>query len=189
MVHVVVAGGGFAGCGAALAAAKAGAQVTLIEKTDLLIGGGLRAGEMGEGKFVAAEEMKALGGGDLFLALESITLHRISLWGEKHAYTYNVSLAEPLVKGIIQDAGVNIRLQSRAVDVQKDKNRVRAVKLADGEVIEGDVFVDTSGSSGGVSICTKYGKGCMMCIYYRCPTFGDRVSIATKAGAPEFARR
>ncbi|MDP2727386.1 MAG: FAD-dependent oxidoreductase, partial [Dehalococcoidia bacterium] len=30
--------------------------------------------------------------------------------------------------------------------------------------------------------------GCVMCIYYRCPTFGDRVSIATKAGARELMR-
>ncbi|MDP2727904.1 MAG: FAD-dependent oxidoreductase [Dehalococcoidia bacterium] len=190
MVQVVIAGGGMAGCAAALAAAKAGAQVTLIEKTDLLIGGGLRAGHMNiDAKLTAAEEMKALGGGDLFLALESIILHQASVWGEKHGYTYNVSLAEPLIRGMIQKAGVTIRLESRAVNVQKDKALLRAVKLADGgEIIEGDTFIDTSGSSGGVSICTKYGKGCMMCIYYRCPTFGDRVSIATKAGAKELMR-
>ncbi|MDP2728015.1 MAG: FAD-dependent oxidoreductase, partial [Dehalococcoidia bacterium] len=189
MVQVVIAGGGMAGCAAALSAAKAGAQVTLIEKTDLLIGAGLRAGHMNiDGKITAAEEMKALGGGDVFLALESIILHRASVWGEMGSYTYNVSLAEPLIKEMVQKAGVTIRLQSRAVDVRKDEARMRAVKLADGEIIEGDIFIDTSGSSGGVSICTKYGKGCVMCIYYRCPTFGDRVSIATKAGAKELMR-
>ncbi|MDP2662860.1 MAG: FAD-dependent oxidoreductase, partial [Dehalococcoidia bacterium] len=52
-------------CGAALAAAKAGAQVTLIEKSDMLIGAGFRAGQMSHAKLVAAEEMKALGQGDL----------------------------------------------------------------------------------------------------------------------------
>ncbi|MDP2727694.1 MAG: FAD-dependent oxidoreductase, partial [Dehalococcoidia bacterium] len=76
----------------------------------------------------------------------------------------------------------------RAVDVRREKARLRAIKLTDGEIIEGDVFVDTSGSSGGISICTRYGKGCVMCMCYRCPTFGDRVSIATKAGAPELMR-
>ncbi|MDP2725993.1 MAG: FAD-dependent oxidoreductase, partial [Dehalococcoidia bacterium] len=189
MVRAVVVGGGIAGCAAALSAAKAGAQVTLIEKTDLLIGGAIRAGHMNvAGRVTVAEEMKALGGGDLFQALESIVLHRASVWGDPHAYIYNVSLAEPLIKGILQKAGVTLRLQSRAIDVRREKARLRAVKLADGEIIEGDVFIDTSGTAGGVSICKKYGKGCVMCIYFRCPTFGDRVSIATKAGAPELMR-
>ncbi|MDP2728834.1 MAG: FAD-dependent oxidoreductase [Dehalococcoidia bacterium] len=190
MARVVIVGGGFAGCAAALAATKAGAKVTLIEKTDLIIGAGIRAGRMNnDGKLTAAEEMKALGGGAIFQALESIILHQAALWSdEKHGYTYNVSKAEPLVKDMILEAGVDLRLQSRAVDVRKDKARVRAVKLADGEIIEGDVFIDTSGSSGGVSICTRYGRGCVMCIYYRCPTYGDRVSIATKAGARELMR-
>ena len=38
MSKVVVVGGGLAGYGAALAAVKAGARVTLLERTDMLIG-------------------------------------------------------------------------------------------------------------------------------------------------------
>jgi NADPH-dependent 2,4-dienoyl-CoA reductase/sulfur reductase-like enzyme len=34
IVKVVVVGGGFAGCGAAAAAGKAGAEVVLLERTD-----------------------------------------------------------------------------------------------------------------------------------------------------------
>gem|GEM_PF-6955204 len=40
-VHVVVVGGGWAGCAAAWAARQAGAEVTLVEKTDMLLGTGL----------------------------------------------------------------------------------------------------------------------------------------------------
>ena len=37
MAKVVVVGGGWAGCAAAISAAKAGADVVILEKTDLLV--------------------------------------------------------------------------------------------------------------------------------------------------------
>ena len=37
-MKIVIIGGGWSGCSAALAAKKAGSDVTLIEKTDLLLG-------------------------------------------------------------------------------------------------------------------------------------------------------
>src|SRR3990170_3707188 len=76
MSRVVVVGGGMAGCGAALAAAKAGAQVTLLERTDMLVGVAVRAGETnGNGWFVANQELRFLGAGELPDALQSIKLH------------------------------------------------------------------------------------------------------------------
>lgn len=190
MVRVIVVGGGMAGCAAAIAAAKAGAQAVLLERTDMLLASGLRAGRMDfEGKLVTAEETKTLGCGEMFEALESILLHRGNLFGERHGYVYNCALVEPTIRAVVEKAGVDLRMESRAVDVKKDDGRLRAVVLADKEVIEGDAFVDCTGSSGGVPICTKYGKGCVMCCTFRCTIFGDRVSIATKAGAPELMRR
>jgi hypothetical protein len=56
--------------------------------------------------------------------------------------------------------------------------------LEDGTRLAGDVFVDTTGTSGPMGLCTKYGHGCVMCIL-RCPTFGGRVSVAAKAGVEE----
>ena len=38
MAKVVVVGGGWAGCAAAISASKAGAEVVILEKTDLLVG-------------------------------------------------------------------------------------------------------------------------------------------------------
>lgn len=38
LYKVVIIGGGWSGCAAALAARKAGAEVTLLEKTDMLLG-------------------------------------------------------------------------------------------------------------------------------------------------------
>ena len=45
----------------------------------------------------------------------------------------------------------------------------------------GDVFVETTGSTGPMGNCTKYGNGCAMCIL-RCPAFGPRVSLTERAG-------
>ncbi|HHX86697.1 MAG TPA: FAD-dependent oxidoreductase, partial [Firmicutes bacterium] len=65
MSRLIVIGGGWAGCSAALAAAKKGLAVTLIERTDRLLGSGLVGGIMrNNGRFTAAEELKLMGAGE-----------------------------------------------------------------------------------------------------------------------------
>ena len=67
MSKILIIGGGWAGCSAALIAVKQGAEVTLLEKTDLLLGAGNVGGIMrNNGRFTAAEENIALGAGELF---------------------------------------------------------------------------------------------------------------------------
>jgi len=189
MAKVVVVGGGPAGCGAAVAAAKTGADVTLIERTDMLFGGAIRAGRFNyNGEMVGITEWKALGGGEILEALESIVIHHGSIVNEEHTLTYNTTIVEPVVRSVVEKHKVNVLFEARVIDVKKDKESLKSVILADGSEIQGDAFVDATGSSGGVSVCTKYGKGCVMCTYYRCPMFGDRVSIATQAGARSFYR-
>jgi len=62
-MKIVVIGGGWSGCAAALAPAKQDAQVVLIERTDMLLGTGLVGGIMrNNGRYTAAEEMIAMGG-------------------------------------------------------------------------------------------------------------------------------
>lgn len=62
-VRIVVVGGGWGGCAAALGASKAGADVTLLERTDMLLGTGLVGGiYRNNGRYTAAEEMIAIGG-------------------------------------------------------------------------------------------------------------------------------
>ena len=57
-MKVIIVGGGWAGCAAAVSAVKQGAEVTLIERTDMLLGTGLVGGIMrNNGRFTAAEEM------------------------------------------------------------------------------------------------------------------------------------
>src|SRR3990172_8485445 len=78
MGTVVVVGGGLSGAAAAMSAARAGMEVILLEKMDMLAGLGLLTGVLdGEAGFVAGEEAKAMGGGEIFQACESVVTHHI----------------------------------------------------------------------------------------------------------------
>ena len=188
---VVVVGGGWAGTAAALAARKAGCEVVLFERTDMLLGTGLVGGIMrNNGRYTATEEMIALGGGELYKLCDEHARHvNIEFPGHKHANLYDVSTMEPAVKKYLLEAGITIHLQARVNDAVVDNGKVAGVvasKFHSDEIIEadGDAFVDASGTAGPQGNCMKYGNGCAMCIY-RCPTFGPRFSIAAKAGAKE----
>lgn len=188
---VVVVGGGWAGCAAALAAKKAGCDVELFERTDMLLGTGLVGGIMrNNGRFTATEEMIAMGGGDLFELCDEKSRHRnIEFPGHKHASVYDVTIIEPAVRHALQQAGIKLHMLTRVFDISRAGNSVKEV-IADnysgakGVVVAGDVFVDAGGTAGPQSNCMKYGNGCVMCIY-RCPTFGPRLSISAKAGIGE----
>lgn len=187
MVHTVVIGGGWAGVGAAVAAAKAGSRVTLLERTDMLLGTGLVGGIMrNNGRFTATEEAMAMGGGEVFAVTDRCARHRnIEFPGHKHATLYDVALIEPLIRHLLLEYGVETLFFSRVVDVEMVGRKITAVLLQNGQRVAGEVFVETTGSAGPMGNCAKYGNGCAMCIL-RCPTFGGRVSIAAKAGVQEF---
>ncbi|MFO8059310.1 MAG: FAD-dependent oxidoreductase [Bacillota bacterium] len=185
--RVIVTGGGWAGCAAALSAARAGAEVHLYEKTDMLLGAGLVGGIMrNNGRYSAAEEALRLGGGgELFALTDQAARHRnIRFPGHEHANLYDITLIEPLVLDHLKDAGVNVRLSRRVVDVRREGDRLTAVVDEDGRIERADAFVDTTGTSGPMGNCMRYGNGCVMCIQ-RCPAFGPRVSLVARAGVAE----
>jgi len=191
MPGVVVIGGGWSGCAAALTAVKAGArEVTLLERTDMLLGTGLVGGIMrNNGRYTAAEEARALGCGDLFETADAVARHKnVTFPGHQHATLYDVCLIEPAVRRVLEDYGVKYHLLSRVKDIEMDEDRVVAAVTDQGDKFYGDVFVETTGSCGPQGNCARYGNGCAMCII-RCPSFGPRVSIAAKAGVPEFFGR
>ncbi|MCF6459722.1 FAD-dependent oxidoreductase [Clostridium sp. Cult3] len=183
MNRIVVIGGGWAGCAASIAAIKLGVEVVLIEKTDMLLGLGNVGGIMrNNGRFTAAEENIFMGRGELFNITDQFSLHRnIDFPGHKHAYLYDVTKIEPAVRNLILSLGVELKLQKRAVDVIAEGNSLRGIVLNDGERVYGDAFIETTGSTGPMGNCLKYGNGCAMCIL-RCPTFGPRISISKRAG-------
>ena len=190
MERVVIIGGGWSGVASALAAKKAGAEVTLVEKTDMLLGLGNVGGIMrNNGRYTAAEENIALGADELFGITDKFSRHvNVDFPGHKHASLYDVIKVEPQVRRLLQEKGITIKTIARAVDVVMDQwetpsgNRVmKGIILSDDTVIEGDVFIECTGSTGPMGNCLTYGNGCCMCIL-RCPAFGPRVSITQKAG-------
>jgi hypothetical protein len=190
VIKAVVTGGGWSGVSAALTARKAGAETVLIEKTDLLLGAGNAGGIFrNNGRFTAAEEMKALGAEELFDIMDHCAIHtNLDFPGHKHASLYDVNAIEPCVRKIILDSGIKLMLESHVMDIVKKGNDISAVVLDDNTFIEGDVFIDTTGSSGPMGNCLKYGHGCSMCIQ-RCPTFGPRVSLTSRYGIKDLTGR
>lgn len=186
MSKVIIIGGGWAGCAAALTAKKAGADVILLERTDMLLGLGNVGGIMrNNGRYTAAEESIFLGAGELFNITDRASRHvNIDFPGHKHASLYDVTIIEPLVRKELLSKGIKILTQSRVVNLKKENNKIIAVQLSDKTIIEGDVFIETTGSTGSMGNCIKYGNGCAMCIL-RCPSFGPRVSISKLAGVDD----
>ncbi len=185
-MQVIIVGGGWAGCASAYAAKKAGADVMLLEKTDMLLGTGLVGGIMcNNGRFTALEEARALGGADFIALIESVFRHRfINFPGHQHAMLYDVTKIEPVVRNFLTRCGITIKLQTRMTEVFASNGYINGIVTANDEMLRGDVFVDTTGSAGPAKNCTRFGSGCAMCIL-RCPSFGPRVSLTAKAGLPE----
>ncbi|MFN2436735.1 MAG: FAD-dependent oxidoreductase [Desulfotignum sp.] len=188
-MRVIVVGGGWAGCAAAVSAKKAGADVVLLERTDMLLGTGLVGGIMrNNGRLTATEELKAMGGGDLFSVIESNFLHKdITFPGHLHASLYDVSTMEPKIRRFLAASGICIETGCRITDVEMVGRHVSSVlgKQAGKEVrFDGDVFIETTGTAGPPANCARHGNGCAMCIL-RCHSFGGRVGIAAKAGVVE----
>jgi hypothetical protein len=190
MPKVVVIGGGWAGCASAISAKKAGAEVVILERTDLLLGLGNVGGIMrNNGRYSATEEAIALGAKELFEITDKYATHvNIDFPGHNHATIYNVTKIERPVRQKIIDMGIEVKFFSRVVDVEMEDKKITAVILEDGEKIKGDTFVETTGSSGPMGNCTKYGNGCAMCVL-RCPSFGGRVSISSRCGVEDMIGR
>jgi hypothetical protein len=190
MAKIIVIGGGWAGCAAAISAKKAGADVVILERTDMLLGLGNVGGIMrNNGRYTAAEEVIALGARELFSITDSYYTHKdIDFPGHKHATIYDVTKIETPIRNKIKEMGIEIRFFSRAVNVNIENKKITSIVLEDGDAINGDAFVETTGSTGPMGNCTKYGNGCAMCIL-RCPSFGGRVSISSKCAVEDMIGR
>lgn len=199
MGRIVIAGGGWAGCAAAVSAAKQGTEVILLEKTDLLLGAGNVGGIMrNNGRLTAEEENRAMGAGELFEIAERCAVHRkVDFPGHKHASFYDAGWVEPEVRRLLRKFGVEIRFCSRVVDVglaepvedgRKQLAAAEFIQNSQSQWLEGDCFIDATGSSGPMGNCSRHGNGCAMCIQ-RCPAFGPRVSLTARGGVSDMSAR
>lgn len=190
MNRVVIIGGGWAGCSAASVAKKAGAEVIILERTDMLLGLGNVGGIMrNNGRYTAAEENIALGASEFFEITDRLARHvNVDFPGHRHASLYDVRKIEPEVRRFLKEKEIEIRFMARVTDVGKTGNSIKSLNLADGSRVEGDVYMEGTGSAGPMGNCLEYGNGCSMCIL-RCPSFGPRVSVSQKAGVQDIAGR
>src|SRR3989304_10094682 len=129
---IVVVGGGFAGCSAAVSAARAGADVTLVEKTDTLTGMGQLAGSFkGDAAFALHEELKAMGAGDIPAAVDAEIIYS-KVEPEGIVFLRDCRKAGKTVEKVVRERGVRIIYRGLASDVEMSGREVRAVKLEDG---------------------------------------------------------
>lgn len=209
MPKVIVVGGGIAGISAAVGARKAGAEVILIEKQDQLLGIGRIAGSMDVGgRYPLHLELLAMGAPEVNAALDSVCLPSREKYVKSHypwhslpgsedmtknSWVYNVLTAEPVLRKLLVDMGVEIRWRTRGIDVAKEGKKITKLKVTNKDTgeewLEADAFIDTCGTAGGQADCIKNVGGCVMCPWMQCRTFGDRVNISGKAGATTWSMR
>jgi len=173
--EVCVVGAGAGGIGAALAAAREGAQVVLIEKQDM-VGGTMTSGLVsiwggGPGDTIARElyeTLAARGAAGVARRVGKIPYH---CWEIAPELTYESSTREKSHRVIFDPAAmhkasldslaehaVDVRLRTTFEEAETEGRRVTAVKVrrADGTVdrIRASVFVDATGD---VYVCRSAG--------------------------------
>lgn len=134
---VVVCGGGVAGCMAAVAAARAGAQVVLVERYGFL-GGNATAGAVAQfnswqtaaGRRVVAgladevvQRLRAIGGAAAHEVFTMSTGHRMD------RVTYAPELLKLVLDEMVLHSGVTPLLHTQLLDVDRDGRRVTALRV------------------------------------------------------------
>ena len=139
MSKIVVIGGGWAGCSAALTAGLAGEEVYLLERSDMLLGAGLAGGIMrNNGRWTATEEIVEMGGGEIFKIIDRACIHQnLDFPGQMHSSIYDVTKIEVKIKSALEKAGVKLLMKSRADDVVVKNGTIHAIVTTAAEEIEG----------------------------------------------------
>lgn len=148
---VLVVGGGVGGCAAALAAARHGAKVVLVEN------GGTLGGQAGIGIVTPLDAVKARNGKS-FGGLIKEFCDEIAEAGEKYCFNDNpekkhFSLGSPhiikyiLLKKLVE-AGVEVRFHTTLVSAETEDEKVKSATVLDKTgflIINAKSFIDASG--------------------------------------------
>ncbi len=150
---VVVVGGGTAGWAAALAAARVGRSVLVVDRKGYL-GGALGTGLPIHGFSNARHEQVVAGiAAELVERLGPVGgaggLARTDLWFAKYVVT-NPAVVKATILEMLDEAGVELLLFSQMVEARLDGRRVAGIvvqKKSERELVAGRTFVDASGDA------------------------------------------
>lgn len=127
-VDVLVAGGGPAGIGAALGAARAGAKTLLVENHSFF--GGVAAWAMG----MPINQVRP--GGKPRSAIHELLIRKLTAYGDQavsmgtHELWCNVEYLKVAILDALDEAGVPYLVHVRAADALVERNRVTGVAIA-----------------------------------------------------------
>lgn len=207
-VDVVVVGGGPAGFGAAVAAARNGAETLLVERYGFL-GGMLTAGlviYLPIDKLAPLEEFgetKALQGGviqelvqrlvDAGGGFEPASAYKVQTGFQTHFPT-DPEIMKVVLQEMMEESRANLLLHSFAVDVVKDGNEVKGIIIeskSGRQAVLADRVIDASGDADMAAAASaeyeKYPEPLMMSIM--CTMANVDLAVASRAGArEEFSR-
>ncbi|MBZ0257685.1 FAD-dependent oxidoreductase, partial [bacterium] len=134
MYDVVVYGGTAGGAIAAVAAAREGLDVALIESGKHI--GGLTSGGLGR---TDVGDSSVIGG------YSREFYHRLGgHYGEEASWRFEPSIAEQTLIEMLKQIKVDIYYQKRLASVGKDGARITSIQTEDGAIFIADIFMDTT---------------------------------------------
>ncbi|MBX9396654.1 3-hydroxybenzoate 6-monooxygenase [Streptomyces sp. TRM72054] len=159
MMDLVIVGGGIGGLATALAAARAGCRVTVLERRDAMseLGAGIQlapnafhaldrlgVGDAVRDRCVRIEALRLMDGTtDETLAAMPLTGAYRTRFGHPYAVVHRADLHRPLLDAC-RDAGVELRVDSGLTRYEQGAVDVTAV-LADGERVRGHALIGADG--------------------------------------------
>lgn len=152
---VLVVGGGSAGSAAAIAAARKGADVVLVEKYGFLGGTGAMVLDTFYGFFTPGTTERKVVGGIPDLVIEGLDRHgmlmkRPNTYGAGAGYTYDPEVLKVVWDGLVADAGVRLFLHTHFIDLAMDGESVATVVVGSPKgprAIRAKCVVDASGDA------------------------------------------
>lgn len=144
---VAVIGGGFAGVAAALSAAREGARVIIIEKSNCLGGAAVNClvnPFMPYTTYINGEKTDLIGG--IFRSIH----HKLEARNAMRGEAFSEEELKYLLNELVADAGIDILYHAYIFKAQKSNESIKSVSVATigGEMnIEADYFIDATGDA------------------------------------------